>query len=583
MYKINIENRDYNKYNIISIDNSNNISTQLTLCPIKNKLFNNDEFLYKNDKIEIVKSYIRDLCFIPAILLLTDNKTYGRQSKKNGKLLYKCIPDDLTLPAFLIPYEIKHAPFSKVYQNLYVVIVFANWDNQHPIGILSESIGEVNVLKNYYEYQIYCKKLNTSIKAFNSAINMTIKNSIVNNNTHSIINKMILKYPHMEHRTDNSWFVFSIDPFASVDFDDAFSIKTINDHTTLLSIYISNVTIYLDYFELWNAFSDRVSTIYLPNAKMPMLPTILSDNICSLVQNNTRFAFVMDMYISPNNEIESIKFSNCIIRVNKNYVYEEELLLSNVHYINIKKMALNLLPTYKFIDFIQESHDVVAYFMIFMNHYSALELMKFNQGIIRNTLIKQTTNLIEDLPKDLPHNIANVIKIWNAEQGQYTDISTSPLSTYHSSLKLQVYTHITSPIRRIVDLLNIIVFQKNAKMMSLSENAFNFYDKWSKRIEFINITFKNINKLQNNFALLNMCYNNDKCLSMQYNGIVINKTSSTKCVNGFEYQIYIHDLKLYSKINIKEELEIYHYYKFKLLLFENEYTFKKKIQLQYNQ
>ena len=35
----------------------------------------------------------------------------------------------------------------------------------------------------------------------------------------------------------------------------------------ILRIYISNVSIWLDYLNLWNIFSDRVSTIYFPDKK----------------------------------------------------------------------------------------------------------------------------------------------------------------------------------------------------------------------------------------------------------------------------------------------------------------------------
>ena len=62
---------------------------------------------------------------MPGVLLLDGNKTYGRQKNgnkiKQGKLLYKCIPDDMRLPAFLVPYEIKNMGFSKVFKNLYVL------------------------------------------------------------------------------------------------------------------------------------------------------------------------------------------------------------------------------------------------------------------------------------------------------------------------------------------------------------------------------------------------------------------------------------------------------------------------------
>ena len=37
---------------------------------------------------------------------------------------------------------------------------------------------------------------------------------------------------------------------------------------------------------LWRSFTKRVSTIYLPDKKRPMLPTILSDCLCSLQEKS---------------------------------------------------------------------------------------------------------------------------------------------------------------------------------------------------------------------------------------------------------------------------------------------------------
>ena len=86
---------------------------------------------------------------------------------KTNKMLYKCIPDDIRIPIFLVPYEIKQMGFSKVFNNLYVTIRYKQWDDKHPHATLSQTIGSVDVLDNFYEYQLYCKSLNTSIQKFN--------------------------------------------------------------------------------------------------------------------------------------------------------------------------------------------------------------------------------------------------------------------------------------------------------------------------------------------------------------------------------------------------------------------------------
>ena len=62
-----------------------------------------------------------------------------------------------------------------------------------------------------------------------------------------------------------------------------------------LEQYISNVVFWMEILDLWESFDDRIATIYLPDRKRPMLPTILSDALCSLQENRIRFAFTLDI------------------------------------------------------------------------------------------------------------------------------------------------------------------------------------------------------------------------------------------------------------------------------------------------
>lgn len=142
----------------------------------------------------------------------------------------------------------------------------------------------------------------------------------------------------IEERTKENYTIFTIDPEGSMDFDDAFSIKILskdkNKMYLLLSIYISNVAVVLDTLELWNSFSDRISTIYLPDRKRSMLPNILGDHLCSLREKTNRVAFTMDVFIEVSTEddildktltIQKIEFKNTLVQVDKNYVYEEKV------------------------------------------------------------------------------------------------------------------------------------------------------------------------------------------------------------------------------------------------------------------
>jgi hypothetical protein len=169
MLKIHVNDRNYGSWEVFDMDNFNKIS--LSIDPVSSKLFTNDVFTVDdNNTVTIVHSSIRNGP-VPGVLVLDGNKTYGRELKEPkisshttakqkytaGRLLYKCIPDDIRLPAFLVPYEIKHLGFSKVYKNLYVTINFEDWNDKHPRAKLDNVIGPVDILDNFYEYQLYCK------------------------------------------------------------------------------------------------------------------------------------------------------------------------------------------------------------------------------------------------------------------------------------------------------------------------------------------------------------------------------------------------------------------------------------------
>ena len=180
--------------------------------------------------------------------------------------------------------------FEKKQKNKYVLFRFKEWYEKHPICSNIQTIGDIGILENFYEYQLYCKSLYVSMKDFTKKTMRELKSE-------EILIKEIREKYEVEDRLD--WEVISIDPLNSKDFDDAFGMVDKGD-TILLSIYISNVSFWMDILDLWDSFTNRIATIYLPDKKHPMLPIILSDSLCSLQENKIRFAFTMDLLIDKN-------------------------------------------------------------------------------------------------------------------------------------------------------------------------------------------------------------------------------------------------------------------------------------------
>lgn len=548
------------------------LSKETDFSPFKHKLFSDDVFTINNsnNSINIIYSSLRHNHNIPAILILKDNLTYGREK---DKLLYKCIPHNKQLPTFMVPFHIKQLGFSKIINNIYVTIHFNHWNDKHPHAHISQILGSTDSLPNFYEYQLFCKNINISIQQFNKQTSKIIQNSSFSFNNLLFINKQIQDRRMLP--------IFTIDPEHSLDFDDAFGIQIINKdkQLILLSIYISNVPILIESLHLWNFFSKRVSTIYLPNKIKTMLPTLLSDDLCSLKQNNDRIAFTMDITLDESFNIVSISFSNALIKVYKNYIYDEPNLLNDNNYKFLYDTAINMLNNYKYINNITNSHELVAYLMIFMNYHCAINLFKHNNGIFRSVIKnyhnKETLSI-------------NFIKLLYSSEnssfssGQYLSLNNDNLHSKeqfkHDCLGLDKYVHITSPIRRIVDVLNMIQIQINNKLFDFSYDAIYFYNSWISDIHFINKSMKHIKKIQNDANLLNLVFNNDNIINELFQGTCIDK----KIINEyqFNYTIYLPKLKLFSNIKTSDILELYKEYYFKLFLFTNEETTKKKIKLQ---
>jgi hypothetical protein len=603
LLKIIIDNRNYANWTIYNATTLEPISVDLECNPIQHKLFTGDVFTFnkRNDKgcVEIIHSSVRNMDNIPAVLILNGNKTFGRANNAvKGKLLYKCVPDDVRLPTFLVPYEHKHVGFSKVFPNLYVTIRFSDWSEKQVRAVISQTIGPVDVLDNFYEYQLYCKSLNSSIQKFTKDTSKAIGFQA---GKHDTFIESIVSNKNIEKRVDYN--IFSIDPSCCADFDDAFSIKALDDNKLLLSIYIANVTILMDALNLWSSFSERISTIYLPDKKRPMLPTILSDCLCSLQAKSSRCAFVLDLTVNRDSgEIVSTKYSNCIIRVNKNYVYEEPDLLVSGDYILLLDTVKKLSKNYRYISNVKNSHEAVCYLMILMNYFSAKELLKAKVGIFRSTVSKkkEPSSLLSDKDsllsdsllsdkesllsdkESLPEDVSKFIKIWNSTYGQYIDISlfndNDPSFYKHELLDMDAYIHITSPIRRLVDLLNMIKLQEVLGLVTLSENASDFFMRWIQKIDYINVTMRAIRRVQNDCTLLDTSAKNLSILDCIYDGYCFDKLARSDGL--FQYIVYLPELKMTSRITVREDMNNYAARKYKLFIFNNEEKFKRKIRLQ---
>ena len=562
--KVVIEDNKYLNWNYYDGDTFIEKKLEENFNPAIHKLFSEDVFIFKKNKVEILHSVVRNYKNIAGVLLM--DKTYGRLN--NDKVFYKCLPHDKRLPNFLIPINVKkrnNISFEKNNFNKYITFTFKEWVNKHPIGCLQQTIGVTNNINNFFEYQLYSKNLNISISDFTQDASLKLKKE----SQIELIENIKYKYKNFEDRTEE--YIFSIDPGSCQDFDDAFSIIKLKENCYKLSIYISNVSVILDYLDLWNRFSERVSTIYLPDRKRPMLPTILSENLCSLKKNEKRFAISLDLFIEDYVIIEE-NFKNVLIEVKDNLTYKDANNLENENYKLLHFVTKNLSKNYKYINNTKDSHDLVSYYMLLMNNKIAEFQEKFKNGIYRSVNISKEP----ELPDNLKDEIASFFKIYHSLSGSYSKYENRSKHHYIFN-KESSYLHFTSPIRRLVDLLNLIKFQENLGEIELNYNSKIFYENWLSRLDYINITMRSIKKVQNNCNLLFSCTTDNSLFEKVHSGYVFDKLERNDGLK--QYSVYLENLNLINKIIIKDDLPNYMNCNFKLFVFMSENEIKKKIRL----
>lgn len=593
-FQIYINNRDYSSWEFKNVHNEDVIDTDMypflkEVNPLKSKLFSRDILSFdENNQMKVEHSILKTVDVVAGVLLLDGNKTFGR-TDNNKRLLYQCIPDDKYLPTFLIPYDMKIG-FSKKNTNKYVVFKYDNWDDKHPKGKLLNVLGDVNNLEVFYEYQLYSKSLHASLTQFTNSTRKVLNKvphseyifQILNNETFKIIDRRDRK-------------IITIDPPNSTDFDDGFGIEPLyNDETEQIgwtvSVYIANVFLWMETLDLWNTFSHRVSTIYLPDRKRPMLPTILSDTLCSLQENQDRFAFAMHIPLTISGDIDDtreITYENVLINVFKNYRYEEQELLYNERvYRNLFNISCRMDNR------INNSHDIVSHWMVLMNAITGIKMINSKIGIFRSVVCTNETKMSLD-KHDLKEETKRVIVNWNNISGHYIHYHEDAvinhqllginnrkyLSQHIKNKDILPYVHVTSPIRRLIDLLNqIIIYEHYGLVSRISNGAASFLNDWINRLEYVNTSMRSIKKLQNDCSLLYNCITTPKYLEEKHNGVVFDKVRRNN--GSFNYTVYLEDLNIISRLTTHVELIEYTVNKFQLYLFDSEYNVKRKIKLQ---
>jgi ribonuclease R len=118
--------------------------------------------------------------------------------------------------------------------------------------------------------------------------------------------------------------IITIDPPDAKDYDDALSLKILENGNYLLGVHIADVSYYVrNNSVLDEEAQTRGNSIYLVDRVIPMLPEELSNGICSLAPETDRLTFSVIMEITERGALKDYKISESIINSKKRFDYDE--------------------------------------------------------------------------------------------------------------------------------------------------------------------------------------------------------------------------------------------------------------------
>lgn len=220
------------------------------------------------------------------------------------------IPDNAKCPVdFLVPEEFTMGALDKQK----VVIEFHKWKEgaKSPYGKVVKVLGEIgnnNVEMNSIMYE-YGLPVEFPPKVEAEAENISF----------DIPEEEIKKRRDMRNT-----LTFTIDPADAKDFDDALSIKKLDNGNYEIGIHIADVTHYVKPGSLIDKEAiSRSTSVYLVDRCVPMLPHKLSNGVCSLRPHEEKLCYSVVIEMNENAEVLCRWFGRTVIYSDHRFTYEQ--------------------------------------------------------------------------------------------------------------------------------------------------------------------------------------------------------------------------------------------------------------------
>ena len=117
---------------------------------------------------------------------------------------------------------------------------------------------------------------------------------------------------------------FTIDPKDAKAFDDALSLRKLENGHWEVGIHIADVTHYVKPGSIIDKEAyERATSVYLVDRTIPMLPESLCNNLCSLRPNEEKLTFSVIFEMNDEAEILASRIGRTIIESDRRFTYEE--------------------------------------------------------------------------------------------------------------------------------------------------------------------------------------------------------------------------------------------------------------------
>ena len=308
--------------------------------------------------------------------------------------------------------------------------------------------------------------------------------------------------------------IYTIDNDHTKDMDDAISVEKNEKGNFVLGVHIADVSHYVKYGSaLFDEAFSRGNSVYMLDSVIPMLPKYLSNGICSLNPNVDRLTKSCIMEIDQNGNIIDYKIVNSVINSKKkmsyskvNQILEQNIIPDDyqafVENLKIAQQLNNILSKASFnrgyidfqtsdlevvlddknkpLEFVMPKHataeKMIENFMLATNktiasNYCWYPFIYRIHDIPDNQILENIFAFLEKLGCKVPHvknfknpkTIQGILKslvddpnfkiisrfvLMGMKKAQYSNQNTG-----HFALAYEKYTHFTSPIRRLCDLM----------------------------------------------------------------------------------------------------------------------------------